>query len=904
MSDKEQTKTMQALAPESLVGNYRVLRLLEQDDSGFAYVVELVNSEDDLLAQSSRYVLRECFPAGLASREADSVVPKDEDRWKMVLADFLKEAQKLGELHHPSIVPVLRIFKTKGTAYYVSPYLGEDTADMQQSPRDVAGAQCVMLWMKNLLQALQYAHSKGICHRDIRPEHLVVTQDGALTLIGFGSALALNNTSDYAAPEQLVLNGRADELSDIYAVGATFYRLVTGEVPPSAKTESFVPLAKQSKWRKLYGRSFLELIDKALQRKPEERWPSAAACLEQLQPKERQSGCAVWSCAALSMLLLGGAVAGTVVWQRDALMEYAVAHQQPTLSQMMLAIGADADKALPQAADSGQTDIVRLLLARGANGVNALVQAVREQRVDAVRTLLAAGVDPLQPSASGYNAVDAAYEGDNEAIREIFATNRKVNARRKLQALGIAPEQYNEQFAEAVVQNNDEMVEMLEAAGVGAEGFYKAAMLCREKNHPSALVWCIRAAAQGYPQAQLHYGECLEQGRDTKKDTAAAAEWYRKAAVQGYREAQFRYAECLAKGIGVKVDLKTAAEWYRKAADQGQPEACFKIGDSLEYGRGTAKNLPEAVKWYRKAADTGHVGSQNRLARCYEKGIGTNKDHAKAFAYYRKAATAGNADGLHHLGVCYAKGIGVTQSYPAAFSWYTKAAEKGHAEAQNLLGVYYINGRGVEKNPTKAVEWYLKSAKQGYSPAQNSLGWCYENGQGVAKHDAESVMWYRRAAEAGHAVAQNNLALCYEQGRGVSKDVAKAADWYAKSAVQGYAAAQTNLGWCYERGIGVKANAAKAVEWYSKAAKQGHAVACYNLALCYEYGRGVKKNPVTAAKWYTQSAEKGYASAQRALGWCYASGFGVKRDRNKAKQWYTKAAAQGDTSAKAALKRL
>ena len=102
-------------------------------------------------------------------------------------------------------------------------------------------------WLKQVLEALQYCHSKGVIHRDLKPDNLLLTDDGQVYLIDFGIAKALNPgqratstgarilSPGYAPPEQYsAREGGIDPCSDLYSLGAVAYTLLTGEVPPEA----------------------------------------------------------------------------------------------------------------------------------------------------------------------------------------------------------------------------------------------------------------------------------------------------------------------------------------------------------------------------------------------------------------------------------------------------------------------------------------------------------------------------------------------------------------------------------------------------------------------------------------------------------------------------------------------
>ena len=351
------------------------------------------------------------------------------------------------------------------------------------------------------------------------------------------------------------------------------------------------------------------------------------------------------------------------------------------------------------------------------------------------------------------------------------------------------------------------------------------------------------------------------------------------------------------KALYDKGQYAEAVKLLSEAAEKGDALAQTYLGLCYDWGRGVDEDLAKAAELYRKAAKQGEMYAQRNLGLCYQYGRGVEKNLAEAVQWYRKAAEQGQASAQCNLGLCYERGQGVEKDYYEAVKWYRKAAEQGNMYAQHNLGVCYEHGWGVEKNLAEAVQWYRKAAEQGHASAQNNLGACYKNGQGVEKDYYEAVKWFRKAAEQGEIYAQNNLGLCYERGQGVEKDYYEAVKWYRKAAEQGYASAQNSLGVCYERGQGVEKDLAKAVEWYRKAAEQGEMYAQNNLGWCYKNGQGVERDYYEAVKWYRKAAEQGHMYAQNDLGVCYQFGQGVERDYYEAVKWYRKAAAQGHASA-------
>jgi serine/threonine protein kinase len=154
-----------------------------------------------------------------------------------VLERFVREARLAGRLSHPNVVRVYDAGDADGRPYIVMEYVRGDSlaAPGRRSP-----ARIVALGVQ-ACAGLQHAHDAGLVHRDIKPANLLVRDDGVLKIADFGIARAaestrhtqvgtLLGTAAYLSPEQIA-GGDATPASDIYALGAVLYELLTGRPP-------------------------------------------------------------------------------------------------------------------------------------------------------------------------------------------------------------------------------------------------------------------------------------------------------------------------------------------------------------------------------------------------------------------------------------------------------------------------------------------------------------------------------------------------------------------------------------------------------------------------------------------------------------------------------------------------
>jgi serine/threonine-protein kinase len=176
---------------------------------------------------------------------------------------FQQEAQVLATLVHPNLVRVTDYFSWGGNEYLAMDFIeGESLAERIHRDGIQPEGQ-VVAWTGQLLDALAYCHERGVIHRDIKPQNIIVTPEGRAVLVDFGlvklwdprdprtrTVMRGAGTPEYAPPEQYDMGlGHTDPRSDVYSLGATLYHALSGQVPPTATQRmatptSFVPLRR------------------------------------------------------------------------------------------------------------------------------------------------------------------------------------------------------------------------------------------------------------------------------------------------------------------------------------------------------------------------------------------------------------------------------------------------------------------------------------------------------------------------------------------------------------------------------------------------------------------------------------------------------------------------------------
>ncbi|MDI6696540.1 MAG: protein kinase [Anaerolineales bacterium] len=265
------------LAPGIVINNrYRIIRLLGQGGFGAVYYAWDVNLD------------RGC--ALKENLEASGEVSRQ----------FMREARILANLSHPNLPRVTDHFIISGQGQYlVMDYIEGDDLDLWISragrPDDTAK---VIHWISQVCDALTYLHQQNppIIHRDIKPANIRITPQGKAVLVDFGIAKLYNPqmrttvgaravTSGYSPPEQYG-QGATDERSDVYAVGATLYHLLTAVAPPDSvdlMTGNAPPLKPAHQVNPAVPLHVSAAIAQAMQPKREMRFQSIRAFQSALQ---------------------------------------------------------------------------------------------------------------------------------------------------------------------------------------------------------------------------------------------------------------------------------------------------------------------------------------------------------------------------------------------------------------------------------------------------------------------------------------------------------------------------------------------------------------------------------------------------------------------------------------------
>ena len=237
-------------------GKYKIERVLGQGGFGITYLASLEIESDQLLGKikttvpvtvkeffMKEYCLRDPATAHVSVGSQGAL-----ESVGMFRRKFVKEAQMLASLKHPHIVKIYDVFEENGTAYYVMEYIDGGSLRERVEKEGAMPESEALTCVHQIADALRYLHDHQMTHLDVKPGNIMLRSTGEAVLIDFGlskryddegratSTTPVGISHGYAPMEQYKQGGvnTFSPVTDIYSLGATLYKLVTGLTPPEA----------------------------------------------------------------------------------------------------------------------------------------------------------------------------------------------------------------------------------------------------------------------------------------------------------------------------------------------------------------------------------------------------------------------------------------------------------------------------------------------------------------------------------------------------------------------------------------------------------------------------------------------------------------------------------------------
>jgi len=262
---------------EALAGEYSLERELGRGGMGIVYLAREV--------QLDRLVAIKLLPRSLADR------PEVRER-------FLREARMAASLSHPHIVPIYRVGEARGLVFFVMAYVNGETLGERLRTRGPLPIALATRLLREVTWALSYAHGRGIVHRDVKPDNILIEADTGRALVtDFGIARGAEQTEitdpgrvmgtvHFMSPEQGA-SEPVDGRSDFYSLGVVAYLAVSGQLPFDAPSvpallakHATANLPALTSVAPTVPASLASVIERCLRKNPDERWTSGEALVE------------------------------------------------------------------------------------------------------------------------------------------------------------------------------------------------------------------------------------------------------------------------------------------------------------------------------------------------------------------------------------------------------------------------------------------------------------------------------------------------------------------------------------------------------------------------------------------------------------------------------------------------
>ncbi|MBU5679197.1 serine/threonine-protein kinase [Blautia sp. MSJ-9] len=803
-----------ALRPGTILqGRYVVGKVLGKGGFGITYI-----GYD--MSLDIRVAIKEYYPEGFVGRDARQSAKLNWYNTRTGVQNviksrdsLIKEARNMAKIDTlPTLVRVRDVLVANETAYLVMDYVEGETLKNLVMKTGTLSYEKVCTYLLPIMEDLSKIHEKGIIHRDISPDNIMIEANEQMRLLDLGAAKDLYRVDGiqgkaneqvpastqmvlkhgFSPMEQYRIHGGIGPWTDVYAMTATIYYLMSGKILPTP----------------------MDRLDK-------EQEDAVQNIINKLSMPENAKE---------------GMQKGLAILKDDRIKSMEELQKYFSLKKVEPKIEQKSELKVELKSKKLKKSPVFLL----------------------VGIIVIAGVAFTGIKLSHKSAEKYYEEGNYEQALETYRQEKDEDGVKKTtQTMYDAA--YNYLSGEnGYEKNEEEAVKYYKLVAENANSedlkknscYYLGYIMLKnetEEDNEEAAIWFEKASEKGDMLSKDYLSIMYSEGTGVLQDQKKAVELLEEVANSGedwaittpsflgmlYESGKFNdYVQ--------EIDYVKALNWYKKAEENnvdGSKEsvqrvlkAIYEMANNYRTGEnGYAKNETEAIKYYKLVAEDTDAEDNSVMDACYFLGKimsnnETKEDDEEAASWYEKAVEEGDISAMNNLAYMYECGVGVSQDYEKALELYKQAADCGLGVAMTTMGTIYWQGLlGQEIDNAEAVKWYEKAIENGDAAAMNYLAYMYEHGEGVSKDNEKALELYEEAVENGSVSAMNNLAYMYEHGEGVPKDNEKALELYEQAADEGESAAMVNIGYNYEFGeCGQQMDLKKALEWYKKAEEQGY----------------------------------------------------------------------------------
>ena len=517
-------------------GKYKIERVLGQGGFGITYLATQV-----LLGR--KVCIKEFFFKQFCERDEGSsrVTLGTKSNRELVdkfMQKFVKEARTISQLDHSNIIRIHDIFEENGTAYYVMEYhSGGSLGDLVKDGAPLPETEAVK-YITQIADAVGYIHEQRINHLDIKPGNILLDRKGCGVLIDFGLSKQYDESGDqtsstpvgishgYAPMEQYKQKGVAtfSPQSDIYSLGATLFKLVTGVTPPQA----------------------MDIFNDGLPALPAHLSDGVKKAIEQAMKLHKNDRPA--TAEEFVALLSGGSASAEP--SNDEVTKIIAQPEDILVATPEVEPIEPIEKPAPKPVAPEKKEPETPKPVEKKKKEKSLWLWVTAVVVASILGVLVWQSTVVKTPEEAYNIGCDYYFGTNGKQTDY---SEAVEWFRKAAEQGYARAQYDLGYC----YDNGQGV---------------------PQDYSEAVKWYRKAAEQGHAGAENNLGVCYENGQGVSQNYSEAVKWYRKAAEQGNKYAQNNLGLCYGNGWGVPQDYSEAVKWYRKAAEQGYAGALNNLG--------------------------------------------------------------------------------------------------------------------------------------------------------------------------------------------------------------------------------------------------------------------------------------------------------------------------------------